>query len=1787
MDNFLPVIPQTQQHATAYRTPRKPTYDKDAVRLPLLTERNSPDEDDQALEIRLASLDERIARKAKEAEFQHQRRKEEQSRREREQADKVQREREQRATETEEARIRREYNNRKREREMHRQFLENQRKQIAQETGTDADIAALEAHVSSLMSPRPPTYSPGTRASRPRMGTASSPGKEDENEVAFAWLVDGVFLTPSDTPAADLGIAAVPRRSAVSSQVVDEAASEQFVPVCHPKSDEESETLTQTLKHHYLFTQLDSEDLKIVVDAMVPQKFPKNEVIIRAGEEGHNFFVISTGTVQVLRDGDIVATLRVGQCFGELELMYNTRCVATVYAAADTECWVLDRLTYRHVVMQVSIQKRQLFEQLLSNVKFLRGMSHYDMLTLADALQPVQFAPGDYLVRYGEDGNLMYIILEGTAEVLGRDSDGDPVFVCEFSYGDPVGELEFINNHPCVADVIAKTYVGAVFLHREHFELCMGPVKDYLQDTAMHDVKYTYYQERINEPAFDWDKSADFASQLASPSIRGTQKRKDTSGVRRAGVSAAAVEKDFVPPPAIPKSPQQLQQLRSVLSRNPLFSQLERSELETVMAIMQPATFDACVYILRQGEENDKFYVVSTGTCTCIKNGKEVKVFVPGEAFGELELMYSSLCAASIRADTDNTELWVLDRASYQHLVMKVSMQKRALYCDLLSKIEWLSSMSQYDLLTLADALQPASFEPGDIIIAFGSDGQWMHIILEGAVEVEGRDDSGKVIDVCELGVGDPIGELEFIHGHKCVADVVAKTAVRTAKIKRDHFEMCMGPIVDVLKDREKREDYTYYSTFDWNRTGTEWLKFNEVVRSPTPPNGDRRQSGAHRRVAVASKPVDANTQWRSISKSPTTQKSLESILRANALFSQVEEEHLVMVAEAMDEQEFKAGDYVCKQDEESDAFYIISAGQAEVIKNGERIAVLDAGAAIGDTELMYTSPASASVRARTDLHTWILDGDTYRTIAVKTHFEKRKLYEELLSGVDFLRGMTHEELLTLADALQPMYFKKGEKIIRYGEEGEWMYIVLDGTVEVWGRDASGEILNVCEFGYGDPIGELEFINNHPCVADVVAKTNVKTVRLNRRHFELCMGPVVDVLKRHAQSETYSYYSGATAGFNFNSTAMQSFVQRVTSADASPGRSVLEELPVVESSNNLGIPTTQLAQRRSTDIRRVAVSAALMSGELEDTAKLEKFEKPAEVRKLLVASLTPKTLFSHLEPKNIEGLVDIMQPLRLNSNETIPRGEDDDTAEGLFVVVEGLAIEQPDRRLAKGDSFGDEALMHSVSQRKVVKAVSPLTLYLLPRDHYQHVVAQVSKQRRTLYQELLSNVPFLQSMSNGELLQLADALQPAHYQPGDYLIRFGEEGEWMHIIVEGAVEVWGRAQDGHMIDVCEFGSGDPIGELEFLNKHKCVADVVAKTETHTVRLNRNHFELCMGPVADILRRRVQTETYSYYSAFDWTSEQFSLNTPERHASFKRRSGVAASHNRHSEIEAAETDAAGNVPVVYPKSPSVQQFLATVLADRPLLADLEPEVIQALVGAMTDFTGTKDGEQLISEGSQLDALWVVFNGEAESKEQHAGSVILRRGDVFGDAALLYPISSSSSIIVTDTPCQLYRLDRNVYRQIVTTRSQQKRKLYEDLLGRIPFLRTMNREELLSVAEALHSTVYHKGDQLITYGSEGQWMHIILEGEVLVVGRDGFNKPLPVCTFGPGQPVGELEFINNHTCMADVIAQSEVVRTAKLNRRHFELVLGPVIDVLKQNAQSDVYSYYTARLKALKK
>ncbi len=74
--------------------------------------------------------------------------------------------------------------------------------------------------------------------------------------------------------------------------------------------------------------------------AVLPMRYAAGEVIVRQGEPGGRFYVITDGEVEVVReqpDGGEVALARLGpgRYFGEIALMRATRRTATVRAVTD------------------------------------------------------------------------------------------------------------------------------------------------------------------------------------------------------------------------------------------------------------------------------------------------------------------------------------------------------------------------------------------------------------------------------------------------------------------------------------------------------------------------------------------------------------------------------------------------------------------------------------------------------------------------------------------------------------------------------------------------------------------------------------------------------------------------------------------------------------------------------------------------------------------------------------------------------------------------------------------------------------------------------------------------------------------------------------------------------------------------------------------------------------------------------------------------------------------------------------------------------------------------------------------------------------------------------------------------------------------------------------------------------------------------------------------------------------------------------------------------------------
>ena len=269
------------------------------------------------------------------------------------------------------------------------------------------------------------------------------------------------------------------RRKAMSSKMTSSTNVEIRVV---PKDEATFQQLEESVKKVDLFSFLNEEQRRTLINAMFPCEYEDGNVIIRQGDQPDNFYILKNGKCAVLKktgDKEVqVAVLNPGQYFGELALISGSTRSATVVAQGHVDCWAIDQTTYLGLLKDGHLKKRQQYRTLLKNVPFLKVLQDYEILLVADALQPVNPAKGEVVVKQGDQGDEFFIILQGECAVTKKEGDGEEKEVGRLRSGAYFGELALMNDSPRAATVIAGDNCKLVKLDRASFHRLLGPCSE-------------------------------------------------------------------------------------------------------------------------------------------------------------------------------------------------------------------------------------------------------------------------------------------------------------------------------------------------------------------------------------------------------------------------------------------------------------------------------------------------------------------------------------------------------------------------------------------------------------------------------------------------------------------------------------------------------------------------------------------------------------------------------------------------------------------------------------------------------------------------------------------------------------------------------------------------------------------------------------------------------------------------------------------------------------------------------------------------------------------------------------------------------------------------------------------------------------------------------------------------------------------------------------------------------------------------------------------------------------
>jgi cAMP-dependent protein kinase regulator len=259
------------------------------------------------------------------------------------------------------------------------------------------------------------------------------------------------------------------------------------------------------------------------------------------------------------------------------------------------------------------------------------------------------------------------------------------------------------------------------------------------------------------------------------------------------------------------------------------------------------------------------------------------------------------------------------------------------------------------------------------------------------------------------------------------------------------------------------------------------------------------------------------------IEKSEEIKAQIIDRLSKAFMFEALDDKERDIVVMSMEERKVAAGDTVIQQGDDGAELFVVDNGTLDCYKQfapeeeQKWLKEYVAGDAFGELALLYNAPRQATIKAKTDSVLWVLDRECFNHIVKDAAAKKRERYEEFLKKVELLEDMDPYERLTVSDAFKTASFEAGEYVIREGEWGDIFYILEEGEATATKTLTPGQPPeDVKSYVPGDYFGELALLRGEPRAANVVAKTKINCITLDRHSFKRLLGPLDDILKRNA-----------------------------------------------------------------------------------------------------------------------------------------------------------------------------------------------------------------------------------------------------------------------------------------------------------------------------------------------------------------------------------------------------------------------------------------------------------------------------------------------------------------------------------------------------------------------------------------------------------------------------------------------------------------------------------------------
>lgn len=219
-----------------------------------------------------------------------------------------------------------------------------------------------------------------------------------------------------------------------------------------------------------LFAALGEEALRELGAGLELVRVAAGDVLVRQGEPGDGLYVVVTGRVRIEAQSEAgtvrpLGELGPGESLGEIALWTDGKRSATVHAVDDTELVKCSGAAFDHLVEQHPALRTHIAQLIVGRLRRSRLATHLSQVfgplneqVLRDIEAEhewVTLPGGEILFRQGDAADAAYVLLNGRLRVVAEGADGAEHVLNEVAPGETVGEMALLTRDARSATVYA------------------------------------------------------------------------------------------------------------------------------------------------------------------------------------------------------------------------------------------------------------------------------------------------------------------------------------------------------------------------------------------------------------------------------------------------------------------------------------------------------------------------------------------------------------------------------------------------------------------------------------------------------------------------------------------------------------------------------------------------------------------------------------------------------------------------------------------------------------------------------------------------------------------------------------------------------------------------------------------------------------------------------------------------------------------------------------------------------------------------------------------------------------------------------------------------------------------------------------------------------------------------------------------------------------------------------------------------------------------------------------